>query len=165
LVRHIIAEAGWGLARQGAEFGPTPGGGLPVPTPVSTGEPPALFAPLPTAGPSASHFTGGGRSAMGARVPPQVLVGKRRRASWEVPAVFSVLGDLGGVPQADRERTWNLGVGMVLVVDPAMADGVIEASPGAWVLGEVVSDDGALADDPFYVQGAKGVDGGAAILQ
>src|SRR5699024_10426022 len=63
------------------------------------------------------------------------------------------------------ERTWNLGVGMVLVVDPAMADGVIEASPGAWVLGEVAADDGALADDPFYVQGAKGVDGGAASLQ
>src|SRR5699024_1359523 len=81
------------------------------------------------------------------------------------PAVLSVLAELGGVSQADRERTWNLRVGMVLVVDPAMADGVIEASPGAWVLGEVVSDDGALADDPFYVQGAKGVDGGAAILQ
>ncbi|HJA60390.1 MAG TPA: phosphoribosylformylglycinamidine cyclo-ligase, partial [Candidatus Brevibacterium intestinavium] len=165
LVRHIIAEAGWDLDRQVAEFGRTLGEELLVPTHVYTGELAALFDALPTAVHSVSHVTGGGLSANVARVLPQGLVAKMSRASWEVPAVFSVLGDLGGVPQADRERTWNLGVGMVLVVDPAMADGVIEASPGAWVLGEVVSDDGALADDPFYVQGAKGVDGGAAILQ
>src|SRR5699024_1359521 len=80
---------------------------------------------------SVSHVTGGGLSANVARVLPQGLVAKMSRASWEVPAVVSVLGVLGGVPQAHRERTWNPGVGMVLVVDPAMAEGVREASPGA----------------------------------
>src|SRR5699024_10832972 len=127
LVRHIIAEAGWGLDRQVAEFGRTLGAELPVPTHAYTGELAARFAALPSAVHSVSHGTGGGLSANVDRVLPQGLVAKMSRASWEVPAVFSVLGDLGGVPQADRERTWNLGVGMVLVVDPSMADDVIEA--------------------------------------
>ena len=41
------------------------------------------------------------------------------------------------------------------------ADEVLAASPGSWVLGEVRTDDGALATELDYVQGAKGVDGGA----
>lgn len=86
------------------------------------------------------------------------------RGSWQIPAVFTVLGDLGGVPQDDRERTWNLGVGMVLIADAAQADALLTAYPGAWRLGEVRPDDGSLAGDPYYVQGAKGVAGGAAIL-
>ncbi|MGJ5725810.1 phosphoribosylformylglycinamidine cyclo-ligase [Brevibacterium sp. H602] len=165
LVRHIIAEAGWGLDKHVSEFGRTLGAELLVPTHVYTGELAALFDALPDAVHSVSHVTGGGLSANVARVLPQGLVAKMSRASWEAPAVFSVLGDLGGVPQDDRERTWNLGVGMVLVVDAASVDGVLKASPGAWVLGEVAADDGSLATDPYYVQGAKGVDGGAAILQ
>lgn len=165
LVRHIIAEAGWGLDRQVPEFGRTLGEELLVPTHVYTGELAALFDALPDAVHSVSHVTGGGLSANVARVLPQGLVARMSRASWEIPAVFSVLGELGGVPQDDRERTWNLGVGMVLVVDAASVDGVLEASPGAWVLGDVAADDGSLARDPYYVQGAKGVDGGAAILQ
>ena len=165
LVRHIIAEAGWGLDKHVSEFGRTLGEELLVPTHVYTGELAALFDALPEAVHSVSHVTGGGLSANVARVLPQGLVAKMSRASWEIPAVFNVLGDLGGVPQDDRERTWNLGVGMVLVVDAESVDGVLAASPGAWVLGDVAADDGTLATDPYYVQGAKGVDGGAAILQ
>lgn len=165
LVRHIIAEAGWSLDRSVEEFGRSLGEELLVPTHVYTGELNALFGALPGTVHSVSHVTGGGLSANIARVLPQGLVAKMSRASWEVPAVFSVLGDLGGVPREDRERTWNLGVGMVLVADAAAADSVLAASPGSWVLGEVVADDGSLSCELDYVQGAKGVDGGAAILR
>ena len=164
LVRHIIAEAGWGLDRAVPEFGRTLGEELLVPTHVYTAELNALFSALPDAVHSVSHVTGGGLSANVARVVPKGLVAKMSRASWEVPPVFSVLGDLGGVPQEDRERTWNLGVGMVLVASAAFADSVLAACPGSWVLGEVSVDDGSLASELDYVQGAKGVDGGAAIL-
>src|SRR5699024_4723288 len=165
LVRHIIAEAGWDLDRQVAEFGRTLGEELLVPTHVYTGELAALFDALPTAVRSVSHVTGGGLSADVARVLPQGLVAKMSRASWEVPAVCSVRVDRGGVTQAEPARTGNLGVGTGLVAARAMAEAVIEASPGAWVLGAVASDDGALADDAFSVQGAKRLDGGPAILQ
>ena len=96
---------------------------------------------------------------------PPGLVATMSRDSWEIPAVFTVLGDLGGVPRADRERTWNLGVGMVLVTAADRVDEVLAASPGSWILGEVRSDDGSLSGELDYVQGAKGVDGGAAILR
>jgi phosphoribosylformylglycinamidine cyclo-ligase len=62
-------------------------------------------------------------------------------ASWEVPPVFRVLESAGGVPRADMLRTFNMGVGMCAVVDPADADAVLEAAAAAgvpaWMLGHV----------------------------
>lgn len=164
LVRRIIADAGWELSREVADFGRTLGEELLEPTKVYTGELLSLYERVPGAVHSVSHVTGGGLSANVARVLPAGTLAVMKRDTWDVPAVFNVLGDLGNVPRADRERTWNLGVGMVLVVDSARAAEVVAAYPGAWHLGEVVSDTGEYRENPDYVQGAKGVDGGAAVL-
>lgn len=164
LVRRIIADAGWELSRDVADFGRTLGEELLEPTKVYTGELLSLYERVPGAVHSVSHVTGGGLSANVARVLPTGTVAVMKRGSWDIPAVFNVLGDLGNVPRADRERTWNLGAGMVLVVDNARAAEVVAAYPGAWHLGEVVSDTGEYRDNSDYVQGAKGVDGGAAVL-
>lgn len=164
LVRRIIADAGWELSRDVADFGRTLGEELLEPTKVYTGELLSLYERVPGAVHSVSHVTGGGLSANVARVLPAGTLAVMKRDTWDVPAVFNVLGDLGNVPRADRERTWNLGVGMVLVVDSARAAEVVAAYPGAWHLGEVVSDTGEYRENPDYVQGAKGVDGGAAVL-
>lgn len=164
LVRRIIADAGWSLEREVAEFGRSLGEEVLTPTRVYAGPLLALISELPGAVHSISHVTGGGLSANVARVLPRGTVGVMRRASWTVPAVFDVLGDLGGVPQLDRERTWNQGVGMVLAVAAERIDDVLTAYPGAWVLGDVRADDGVFGADEAYVQGAKGVDAGAAIL-
>ena len=164
LVRRIIADAGWELSRDVADFGRTLGEELLEPTKVYTGELLSLYERVPGAVHSVSHVTGGGLSANVARVLPAGTLAVMKRDTWDVPAVFNVLGDLGNVPRADRERTWNLGVGMVLVADSARAAEVVAAYPGAWHLGEVVSDTGEYRENPDYVQGAKGVDGGAAVL-
>ena len=164
LVRRIIADAGWDMSRDVADFGRTLGEELLEPTKVYTGELLNLYERVPGAVHSVSHVTGGGLSANVARVLPAGTVAVMKRDTWDVPAVFNVLGDLGNVPRADRERTWNLGVGMVLVVDSARAAEVVAAYPGAWHLGEVLSDTGEYRENPDYVQGAKGVDGGAAVL-
>lgn len=164
LVRRIIADAGWDLSRDVADFGRTLGEELLEPTKVYTGELLGLYERVPGAVHSVSHVTGGGLSANVARVLPAGTVAVMKRDSWNIPAVFNVLGDVGNVPRADRERTWNLGVGMVLVVDSSRAAEVVAAYPGAWHLGEVLSDTGEHRDNPDYVQGAKGVDGGAAVL-
>lgn len=164
LVRRIIADAGWDLSRDVAEFGRTLGEELLEPTKVYTGELLSLYERVPGAVHSVSHVTGGGLSANVARVLPAGMMAVMKRDSWDIPAVFNVLGDVGNVPRADRERTWNLGVGMVLVVDSARAAEVVAAYPGAWHLGEVFSDTGEYRDNPDYVQGAKGVDAGAAVL-
>ena len=57
-----------------------------------------------------------------------------------------------------------MGVGMVLVVDADRVDDVLGSFSGSWVLGEVAEDNGEHSSDSYYVTGAKGVDGGAAIL-
>jgi len=164
LVRRIIADAGWDLNRDVADFGRTLGEELLEPTKVYTGELLSLYERVPGAVHSVSHVTGGGLSANVARVLPAGTVAVMKRDSWDIPAVFNVLGDVGNVPRADRERTWNLGVGMVLAVDSARAAEVVAAYPGAWHLGEVLTDTGEYRENPDYVQGAKGVDGGAAVL-
>ena len=164
LVRRIIADAGWALDREVPEFGRTLGEEVLTPTRVYAGPLLALIRELPGAVHSISHVTGGGLSANVARILPQGTVGVMRRSSWTVPAVFNVLGDLAGVPLLDRERTWNQGVGMVLAVASSRVEDVLRAYPGAWVLGDVLADDGSHRGAEAYVQGAKGVDAGAAIL-
>ena len=68
------------------------------------------------------------------------------------------------VPLADLERTLNLGVGMVAVVEPGVVDAVLRVAEGsdipAWVLGEV-HEVGKYEAQGRVVSGTKGVDGGA----
>ena len=116
-----------------------------------------------------SHITGGGLAANLARVLPQGLMATIDRSTWALPAVFSVMAEAGQVPQADLERTLNLGVGMVAVVAPETAKAALswlkKHDMPAWQIGEVQSltDDATKAGDDF-IQGAKGVDGGGVLL-
>ena len=52
------------------------------------------------------------------------LHGMVNAEAWEVPVVFKKLQEWGNVPWAEMYRTFNMGVGMVLVVDPSEADAV-----------------------------------------
>ena len=62
--------------------------------------------------------------------------------AWEIPVVFKKLQEWGNVPWAEMYRTFNMGVGMVLVVDPSEADAVrahlTEAGETFYELGKVV---------------------------
>ena len=66
------------------------------------------------------------------------------------------------------ERTLNLGVGMIAIVDPAVADAAVsrlnERGISSWIMGDVVKAGDPELNNPDYVQGAKGVDGGAVRL-
>ncbi|MBO3725248.1 phosphoribosylformylglycinamidine cyclo-ligase [Actinomyces bowdenii] len=171
LVRRIIGSAGWDLERHVPEFGRTLGEELLEPTRLYTRVCLVMLetlAPAAAAGPvhALSHITGGGLAANLARVLPRGLVARVDRGSWSVPPVFSVMRDLGRVPWSDLESTLNLGVGMVAVVDPDGADGVLRVAQGAgipaWVLGEVRTADGQPQGS--LVTGTKGVDGGGVDL-
>ncbi|NUP75733.1 MAG: phosphoribosylformylglycinamidine cyclo-ligase, partial [Sinomonas sp.] len=182
LVRRVINHAGWALDRQVSELGRTLGEELLEPTRVYAADCLDLVRTLNNKGGGAggpdlplrgfSHVTGGGLAANLARVLPKGLLATVDRSTWELPAVFKLVAELGGVPQADLERTLNLGVGMVAIVAPSAADAALarlaERGVPAWAMGTVGTDDvsssaGASAD-PDYVQGAKGVDGGAVRL-
>ena len=169
LVRRVIEHAGWDLEREVPEFGRTLGQELLEPTRLYTRVCLAMLETLssPAApGPvhALSHITGGGLAANVARVLPAGLIADVDRSSWTVPPVFSTVRELGSVPWEDLEGTLNLGVGMVVVVDPGVVDAVLRVAEGsdipAWVLGEV-HEAGKYEAQGRVVSGTKGVDGGA----
>lgn len=73
----------------------------------------------------AAHITGGGLVENTPRALPDHLVADFDWNAWKRPAVFEWLQSAGGVPEEDMRRTFNLGIGMALIVDAAKADQVI----------------------------------------
>jgi phosphoribosylformylglycinamidine cyclo-ligase len=65
-----------------------------------------------------AHITGGGFPGNVPRVLPQGLGAVVRRGSWEVPALFRLIQKGGEVPDEEMVRTFNMGIGMVVVVAP-----------------------------------------------
>ncbi|HEY9499054.1 MAG TPA: phosphoribosylformylglycinamidine cyclo-ligase [Terrimesophilobacter sp.] len=165
LVRHILAERGVGYTERSDDLGGVVGEVLLEPTRLYTAELLAVLGQHPGAVHALSHVTGGGIAANLARVLPVGSWVELDRASWSPQPVFRVLADWGGLALAETEGTWNLGVGMIAIVDQDAAAAVIRslAAGGipAWVAGEVSTTKRDLAG---FEQGAKGVDGGAVRL-
>jgi phosphoribosylformylglycinamidine cyclo-ligase len=74
---------------------------------------------------AAAHVTGGGLAANLARAMPPHLRADVDRSSIEVPRVFAELQREGGVSDDEMARTFNLGIGMVLVVDRDAASDLV----------------------------------------
>ncbi|MCL2004995.1 MAG: phosphoribosylformylglycinamidine cyclo-ligase [Planctomycetaceae bacterium] len=88
-----------------------------------------------------AHITGGGLQENVGRILPSGLSLEIDR-SWDVPKVFSWLQRLGDVEGAEMERVFNLGIGLALVVRPAIAEdalSLIASATGfrAWRIGQV----------------------------
>ncbi len=64
----------------------------------------------------AAHITGGGITDNLPRILPPGLAARIETASWRVPPIFALLRRLGNIPEPDYRRTFNLGIGMILVV-------------------------------------------------
>ncbi|MGQ9511947.1 phosphoribosylformylglycinamidine cyclo-ligase [Thermodesulfitimonas sp.] len=90
-----------------------------------------------------AHITGGGLTENIPRVLPPGLGVVLEPASWPVPPVFRFIQEHGGVAAAEMFRTFNMGVGYVLIVPPGEAAGLVEALAAqgeqAWVIGWVES--------------------------
>ncbi len=86
---------------------------------------------------SIAHLTGGGWEGNLPRALPGGLGAAIDRGAWSVPAVFRVLADLGGVPEEDQWDTWNMGIGLVVMVAEETADAALRAVPDAVRLGRV----------------------------
>ncbi|NTW05239.1 MAG: phosphoribosylformylglycinamidine cyclo-ligase [Peptococcaceae bacterium] len=89
-----------------------------------------------------AHITGGGLSENIPRVLPTGTGVSIVRNSWEVLPVFKVIQKIGRVEDHEMLRTFNMGVGMVLVVDQLDSDGIIRELKGkgiqAGIIGQVV---------------------------
>jgi len=86
-----------------------------------------------------AHITGGGLTENIIRVIPDGLGLEIDSGSWTVPPVFDWLQQAGNIQMAEMRRTFNMGVGFVLICDQAEADS-ISATVGepAVVIGRVV---------------------------
>ena len=96
-----------------------------------------------------SHITGGGFYENIPRSLPKGLSAKIARADVQVLPIFDVIAKVGNIPERDMFNTFNMGVGMTVVVDKADADKAIEAIKAAdeeaYVLGELVeNEDGVI---------------------
>ena len=64
--------------------------------------------------------------------------------AWTLPPVFAWLQETGGVAEAEMRRTFNCGLGLVLVVDPddvtEVLEGLVRAGEDAFVVGELAAD-------------------------
>ena len=90
-----------------------------------------------------THITGGGFYENIPRMFPEGIGAKVQKNSYEVPTIFKLLQSAGEIEEHMMYNTYNMGVGMVLALDPAQADAAIKALTAAgekaFVLGETVS--------------------------
>ena len=74
-----------------------------------------------------SHVTGGGLVGNTRRMLPEGLGLEIDWDAWETPPIFRLLQEKGNVPIRDMRRTFNMGIGYVLIVAPGVVHGVLEA--------------------------------------
>jgi phosphoribosylformylglycinamidine cyclo-ligase len=86
-----------------------------------------------------SHITGGGILGNTSRVIPDGRGLDIDWAAWSRPRIFSMIQELGSVPEDDMRRTFNLGIGMILIIDADAETEVLNtlASEGAIRIGTV----------------------------
>lgn len=106
-------------------------------------EPTTIYAPLVRAlardgfVDAAAHVTGGGFNENIPRALPGGLGAVIEQGSWTVPPIFDLVREAGGVSEIDMFSTFNMGIGMVLVVPAGRTQGVLERADGASVIGRV----------------------------
>ncbi|KRB39837.1 MAG: phosphoribosylformylglycinamidine cyclo-ligase [Pseudomonadota bacterium] len=91
----------------------------------------------------AAHITGGGLIENPPRAIAKGLEAKFDWEAWALPPVFQWLAEVGGISEHELRRTFNCGVGMMLIVSPEnlpdVLDGLLHAGEEAFVCGELVA--------------------------
>ena len=102
-------------------------------------EPTAIYAPLVVslarAGlvHAAAHVTGGGLPGNVPRALPEGMAAEIDLGTWPIPPIFDLVRKAADASDGDMFATFNMGLGMVLVVSPNQADEVIERAADAGV--------------------------------
>ncbi|MDD7429370.1 MAG: AIR synthase-related protein, partial [Oscillospiraceae bacterium] len=147
LVRKVFSVTEQNLARHQSDLGTTLGECLLTPTRIYVKAIMKLIDNVNVK--SISHITGGGFYENIPRSLPKGLSAKIERNAVQVLPIFDLIAKTGHIPERDMFNTFNMGVGMTVVVDKNDADKAIEAikaaGEDAYVLGELVeSDEGVI---------------------
>ncbi|KKM10448.1 phosphoribosylaminoimidazole synthetase [Clostridiales bacterium PH28_bin88] len=144
LARKVLLEAaGFRLAEEVPGLGRTLGEEMLAPTRIYVKTVLPLLERFDIRG--MAHITGGGLLENLPRVFPQGTAARIRRGSWPVPAVFNLIQQHGAVGDGEMYRTFNMGIGFVLVVPAGEAESVhrelVSSGERAYHIGEIVSGD------------------------
>ena len=148
LVRKVFDVEHADLGKTYDELGATLGEALLEPTRIYVKQVLGTLAACPGAVRALAHITGGGISenlnrALNERVDAQVDLG-----SWPVPAVAKYVCDAAELSEPQALKTFNMGVGMILIVDPARAEEVeaalAEAGEQTYRVGRIVAGTGEV---------------------
>jgi phosphoribosylformylglycinamidine cyclo-ligase len=144
LIRHVLRGTGLSLDSTPPELDRTLGEELLTPTRIYAKHCLALAAACDVH--AYAHITGGGLTANLARSLPPSCDAVLRRSSWTPPPIFDLLRSYGGIPPAEMDGTFNMGVGMAAVVAAPDTDAAVALLAGrgipAWPLGEIVPGSG-----------------------
>ena len=147
LVRRVFDVEHTDLGRTVPELGQTLGDALLTPTEIYVK--PVLAALDAADIRGISHITGGGFFENIPRSVPDGLCAKIEKAAVWTPAIFRLLQAEGNISEHDLFNTFNMGVGMTIVVSRGTADRALEtlrdSGTAAYVLGEIVRGDEKVA--------------------
>ena len=87
---------------------------------------------------SVSHITGGGFYENIPRSIPKGYCAKIEKSAVKILPIFDVMQKTGGIPERDMFNTYNMGVGMSVVVSKNDADKALEILKDAYIIGEIV---------------------------
>lgn len=140
LVRKIcFADHGMSVSDHIEELGTTLGEALLRPTRIYTQSVLNVLKHYPVQG--MVHITGGGFYDNIPRILPQACAAVIDRNSWKTPAVFDFLQKHGEIPEDEMYRTFNMGLGMLVIVEDAHVADVLERFQAmgetAYLVGEI----------------------------
>jgi len=88
-----------------------------------------------------AHITGGGITGNVPRVIPKGCRGIIHKGTWDIPPIFPFLQEKGGIPEDEMYRTFNNGIGMVLIVRSKDVEDIVarlrSLKEKAFVIGEI----------------------------
>jgi phosphoribosylformylglycinamidine cyclo-ligase len=90
-----------------------------------------------------AHITGGGIPGNLSRILPAGVDARVRRGTWTIPHLFSFLQNAGEVSDGEMFRAFNMGIGLIIAVDPTHADVALgmlrDSGEEPAVIGEIVA--------------------------
>ena len=140
LVRKVFTVSEQNLARHYGDLGTTLGETLLTPTKIYVKAIMELLKSVKVK--SISHITGGGFYENIPRSLPKGITASIERSAVQVLPIFDLIAKTGKIPERDMFNTFNMGVGMIVVVDKNDADNALAvlkaAGEDAYILGELV---------------------------
>jgi phosphoribosylformylglycinamidine cyclo-ligase len=141
LVRKVLAPSNQKLSQEVKALGTTLGEELLKPTRIYVKTILDLKDKFKIKG--ISHITGGGFYENLPRMLPEGLGIKVKKGSWPILPIFDLLQSLGNISEKDMFNTFNMGIGLAIVVDSKIAGEVVSYlnrdKEDAYIIGEIVS--------------------------